>query len=101
MDRRVRRDPGAPRLTGFYTPMKVGHLCLYVFFPQSDVVIQHPPIYRTATARLWPRRTSDLPVPAPIRPQTGVEFEEFADAFWRTMLINSTDHAERHGIKEL
>ncbi len=26
-------DPDAPRIIGFYTPMKIGHLCLYVFFP--------------------------------------------------------------------
>jgi hypothetical protein len=93
-------DADAPRITGFYTPMKIGHLCLYVFFPQADVVVQHPPIYRTATARIWPRRRSDLPVPAPVRPRTGVEFEEFADAFYHAMLVSSADHAARYGIRE-
>jgi len=92
--------PGAPRPVGFYTPIKIGRLCLYVYVPQTKAVIQHPAIYRTATARLWPRRASDLPVPAPARPRTGVEFEEFADAFWRAMLISSPDHAARYGIRE-
>jgi hypothetical protein len=54
-------DPEAPRPRGFYTPMKIGRLCLYAYFPQAAVVIQHPAIFRTATARLWPRRSSDCP----------------------------------------
>jgi hypothetical protein len=94
-------DPDAPRPIGFYSPMKIGHLCLYTFFPQADVVIQHPGIFRTATARLWPRRSSGLPVPAPVRPRTGIEFEEFAAALFDAMLIYTTDHASQYGIREL
>lgn len=93
-------DPGAPRPIGFFTPMKIGHLCLYVFFPQASVVVQHPPIYRTATARLWPRRRSSLAVPAPVRPPSGAAFEEFAREFWRVMLVTSINQAARHGIRE-
>jgi hypothetical protein len=93
-------DPGAPRITGFYTPMKVGHLCLYVFFPQADVVVRHPPMYRTATARLWPRRSSSLPVPPPMRPRTGVAFEMFEQSFYDAMLITSADLAAEHGVRE-
>jgi hypothetical protein len=35
-----------------------------------------------------------------VRPTTGAEFEEFADAFRRAMLVSTTDQAARYGIRE-
>lgn len=87
-----------PPATGFFSPMKIGRLCLYVYFPQTQVVVRHAGIYRTATARIWPRRASDLPVPAPARPRTGEEFEQFADAFWREMQVIPPDDAAELGL---
>src|SRR5262245_39069663 len=49
-------DANAPRPQGLYAPMKLGHLCLYVYFPASDVVVMPSSLYRPSLARIWPRR---------------------------------------------
>ncbi len=41
-----------------------------------------------------------VPVPAPVRPRTSVEFEEFADAFYHAMLVSLADHAAQYGMRE-
>ena len=86
--------------TGFYAPMKIGHLCLYVYFPMMDFVIQHPPEYHIALARIWPRRASDLPWPPPGQPRDSAEFELFANSLRQSWRVFSVDHALRHGVKE-
>jgi hypothetical protein len=87
--------------TGFYAPMKIGHLCLYVYFPMvDDLVIQHAPRYHLTLARIWPRRASDLPWPPPWMPGNGSEFEVFADLLYRSLRIFDVDRAHHVGIKE-
>lgn len=86
---------------GFYAPMKIGHLCLYVYFPMvDDLVIQHAPRYHLGLARIWPRRASDLPWPPPWMPEDGSEFEGFADLLYCSLRIFDMDRAQRFGIKE-
>jgi hypothetical protein len=83
---------------GFYAPMKIGHLCLYVYFTVADVVVQHP--YQVALARIWPRRGGDLPWPPPVRPADGDSFESFADELWRGLKLFSPARARRFGLRE-
>ncbi len=92
------RDESLP--TGFYAPIKIGHKCLYVYFPMMDVVIQHPPPYGMALARIWPRRASDLPWPPPIQPPNGEMFEEFADDLHKAWRVFEPSHAQIYDIKE-
>jgi hypothetical protein len=93
-------EPDKQFPTGFYTPMKIGHLCLYVYFPMIDFVIQHPSEYHIALARIWPRRASDLPWPPPGQPSNSAEFEKFANSLRQNLRAFSVDHARRHGVKE-
>lgn len=93
-------SPSTPFPDGFYAPMKIGHLCLYVYFAQTDVVVRHLPIYHLGLARIWPRRHGVVAWPPPGMPTDGREFEVFADAFQRELLVYSRDHAARHGVNE-
>jgi hypothetical protein len=93
-------NPGMPLPTGLYTPIKIGYMCLYVYFPMMDFVMQYPPPYTMAVARIWPRRASDLPWPPPAQPTNGAAFEEFADGFRRAWRVFSADRAQRYGIRE-
>jgi hypothetical protein len=91
-------EPAAAWPAGFYAPMKIGHLCLYVYFSGADVVVQHP--YRMAIARIWPRRGSSLPWPPPVRPTDGDSFESFADTLWRELALFGPDRARHFGLRE-
>lgn len=93
-------EPDKQLPTGFYTPMKIGHLCLYIYFPMMDFVIQHPPQYHIALARIWPRRASDLPWPPPGQPRNSIEFENFASSLRESWRVFDVDHALRLGVKE-
>lgn len=93
-------DPGLLQPGGFYTPIKIGHLCLYVYFTSLDAVIRFPPPYHAALARIWPRRASALPWPAPIRPENRKNFEVFADNLWRDLAVFSLDRARMSGIRD-
>lgn len=93
-------NSGTPLPTGLYTPIKIGHMCLYVYFPMMDFVIQNRPPYTMALARIWPRRASDLPWPPPAQPANGAAFEEFADGFRRAWRVFTPDHAQRYKIRE-
>jgi hypothetical protein len=96
LEKNGERFPG-----GFYAPMKIGHLCLYVYFPMGDnLVIQLAPRHHLGLARIWPRRASDLPWPPPWMPRDGSEFEAFADLLYRNLGIFDVDRARRFGIKE-
>lgn len=86
-------DPEAPWPAGFFAPMKIGHLCLYVYFPAAHVVVQHPAIYHTMLARIWPRRQSDLPWPPPVRPRDSESFERLADDLWRSLALFAPERA--------
>ncbi|MEU3262155.1 hypothetical protein ABZ694_30970 [Streptomyces albidoflavus] len=92
--------PGTAQPAGFYCPMKIGHLCIYVYFPAADVVIQHPPEFHLSVARIWPRRSSDLPFPPPVQPQNGEAFEAFADELRMSLYLYTHEQAAEHGIKE-
>jgi hypothetical protein len=92
-------DATAPRPQGFYAPMKLGHLCLYVYFPASDVVVVPPSLYRPSLARIWPRR-GEIAWPPPARPSDGTAFEDFADRFWRDWVILTPESARQQGAKE-
>jgi hypothetical protein len=91
----------AHRPTGLYCPMKIGHLCLYVYFPAVDAVIRHPAAHYLRIARIWPRRGSSLPFPPPVRPADGPSFEYFADRLWRDLALFTPAEADIHGISEL
>jgi hypothetical protein len=93
-------DPKAPWRVGFYVSMKIGHLCLYVYFPGGDVVVQHPPVYHTALARIWPRRGSGLPWPPPVRPRNSDSFERLADDLWRSLRLFVPDRARELNLRE-
>lgn len=95
-----RKNPGVLHTGGFYSPLKIGHLCLYVYFTPVDVTIQYPALYHAAVARLWPPRGSSLPWPPPVRSTDGEKFERFADTFWRDLALFSPSEAERLGLKE-
>lgn len=95
-----KEDPSArPRPDGLFTPMKIGHLCLYVYFPGSDVVVVPPPTYTPALAGIWQRR-GVIRWPPPMRPRTGGEFEEFADRFWRNLQIMTQEAAAEQSVRE-
>ncbi len=79
--------------------MKIGHLCLYVYFPGSDVVVVPPPTYMAALARIWQSR-GVIGWPPPMRPRTGAEFEEFADRFWRNLQIMTQEAAAEESVQE-
>lgn len=93
-------DPAAPWPVGFYSPMKIGHLCAFVYFPQADVVVQHPPIYHLSLARIWPRRGSDIAWPGFRVLPDGDAFEEFSDRFWRELRLYTPQLARRHNITD-
>lgn len=93
-------EPEAPWPVGYYAPMKIGHLCLYAYFPGVDVVIQHPAIYHIALARIWPRRGGSIAWPPPGRPSDGAGFEELADALWRELRLYRPENARQHGVRE-
>lgn len=93
-------DPEAPWPLGFYAAMKIGHLCLYVYFPGADVVVQHPPGYHTALARIWPRRRSGLPWPPPARPRNSESFERLADDLWRSLRLFVPERARELNLRE-
>lgn len=86
--------------TGLFCSMKIGHLCLYVYFPGMEVVIQHHPLDHLTVARIWPRRTSGLPFPPPHRPRDGEEFESFSDSFWQGLYLYPPEQAKEHGLRE-
>jgi hypothetical protein len=88
------------RPAGLYCPMKVGHLCLYVYFPSADVVIRHPASYHLSLARIWPRRSSDLAFPPPVHTKDGPSFERFADQLWRDWELFTPEEAKTFGIRE-
>jgi hypothetical protein len=92
-------NPGILQSGGFFTPLKIGHLCLYVYFTPQVAVMQLPSPYRAALARIWPRRGSALPWPPPSRPESGQEFEVFADNLWRDLALFDPDKGE-FGIKD-
>lgn len=92
--------PGTPRPVGYYCPMKIGHLCIYVYFPAADVVIQHAPEFHLSVARIWPRRSSDLAFPPPVQPRNGEAFEAFADALNKSLYLYTPEEAAEHGLKE-
>ncbi|MGA6175385.1 hypothetical protein ACPEIF_34700 [Streptomyces sp. NPDC012600] len=92
--------PGSPQPVGFYCPMKIGHLCLYVYFPAVDVVIQHAREFHLSVARIWPRRSSTLPFPPPVQPQDGEAFEYFADALQESLYFYTPEEAAQHRLKE-
>jgi hypothetical protein len=92
--------PGASRIVGFFTPLKIGRLCLYVLFPQTEVVIRQRGRFLLSTARIWPRRYGDLPVPPPLRPATGQAWEIFARAFYDGMLVTDSTDARQRGIRD-
>jgi hypothetical protein len=92
--------PDSPQSVGFYCPMKIGHLCIYVYFPAADVVIQHAREFHLSVARIWPRRSSDLPFPPPIQPRDGPAFETFADELYKSLYHYTPRQAAEHGIKE-
>lgn len=92
--------PGTPQPVGFYCPMKIGHLCIYVFLPAVDVVIQHAREFHLSIARIWPRRSSGLPFPPLVQPQNGQAFEAFADALYKSLYLYTPEQAAEHGIKE-
>jgi hypothetical protein len=100
IDLENRQDPGVLQPGGFYCPMKIGHLCLYVYFTPADVTIQYPPRYGATVARIWPRRGSSLPWPPPVRPGDGEEFEYFANIFWRELAVFTQGHARELGLRE-
>ncbi|WP_329368501.1 hypothetical protein OG896_23895 [Streptomyces sp. NBC_00669] len=100
MDLTVESTPDTPQPVGFYCPMKIGHLCIYVYFPAVDVVIQHAPEFHLSVARIWPRRSSDLPFPPPGQPRNGEEFEAFADALRESLYLYTPEQAAEHGLKE-
>lgn len=93
-------QPAAPWPVGDYAPMKLGHLCLYVYFPGAEVVVQHPGRYHLAVARIWPRRRGIIVWPHPARAQDGPAFEEIADRFWRELRLYSPDYATQNGLRE-
>jgi hypothetical protein len=92
--------PDTPQPVGFFCPMKIGHLCIYVYFPAVDVVIQHAREFHLSVARIWPRRSSDLPFPPPVQPRNGEAFEAFADAFRESLYLYTPEQAAEHGIQE-
>ncbi|MEV3928641.1 hypothetical protein [Streptomyces sp. NPDC049944] len=92
--------PDALQPVGFFCPMKIGHLCIYVYFPAVDVVIQHAPEFHSSVARIWPRRSSDLPWPPPVQPRNGEAFETFANAFRLSLYLYTPEEAAEHGLKE-
>lgn len=94
------RDPSALLPVGFYAPMKIGHMCLYAYFPMMGIVIQHPPPYGLAVARIWPRRASGLPWPPPVQSSSGAAFEEFADDLRQSWRVFEPRQAQAYGIKE-
>jgi hypothetical protein len=100
IDLENRQNPDILHSGGFYSPMKIGHLCLYVYFTPADVTIQYPPRYRAAVARIWPRRGSSLPWPPPVRAGDGEEFEDFSDIFWRELALFTSSEASKLGLKE-
>jgi hypothetical protein len=80
--------------------MKVGHVCLYVFFPVTNAVVRHPREYHLALARLWPRRWSDIGWPPAGVPEDGPQFEEFANRFWRDLQVYTREQAIEHDIRD-
>ena len=93
-------NPSAPREIGFYVPLKIGHMCLYVYFPGVDVVVRHPPEYHLSLARIWPRRSSNIAWPPPLIPQDGVAFEQFSDDFWRSFTMLPREIATAHDVRD-
>ncbi|MGW9238706.1 hypothetical protein ACWGRL_08260 [[Kitasatospora] papulosa] len=92
--------PGDPEPVGFYCPMKIGQLCIYVYFPAADVVIQHGREFHMSVARIWPRRSSDLPFPPPLQPRDGEAFEQFADALQESLYLYTPEQAAEHQLQE-
>lgn len=72
-------DPLAHRPVGLFSPIKVGHLCLYVFLAGANVVAEPYPLDLLSMAEIWPRSRRSVPWPPPANPPTGAEFEEFAE----------------------
>ncbi|MEU2026153.1 hypothetical protein ABZ565_28960 [Streptomyces sp. NPDC016469] len=92
--------PGSPQPVGFYCSMKIGHLCLYVYFPAVDVVIQHAREFHLSVARIWPRRSGDLPFPPPVQPRNGEAFEYFAMALKESLYLYTPEEAAAHKLRE-
>ncbi|MGW6684928.1 hypothetical protein ACWGBO_34435 [[Kitasatospora] papulosa] len=57
----------------------IGHLRIYVFFPATDLVIQNAGEFHLSVARIYPRRSSELPFPSPVE-FTPADLREQAEA---------------------
>lgn len=91
---------GGERLLGFYSPMKIGHLCLYVYFAMADVVVQMPNPYPGGLVRVWGRRHGDVAWPGLLIPRDGPGFEGYADRLWRDLLVLTPESARAQGVRE-
>jgi hypothetical protein len=90
--------PAKPWPISFYCPMKVGHLCLYLYFPPIPVFMRHPSMFHLFLGRIWPARTDDLGWSPPVRLSDGPRFEEFADLFWRELQMSTPEQARAQGF---
>ena len=96
----LRPEGGGEAIVGFYSPMKIGHLCLYVYFPMVDVVVQVPNPYPGGLVRIWRRRHGDVPWPGFLIPPDGPAFEIYADRLWRGLIVLRPDSAREQGVRE-
>ena len=92
-------QPDTVRQTRFFCSMKIGHLCLYIYFAPPGFVVRHRPEHYMCMARIWPRRASGLPFPPPIRPADGPAFEEYSDDLWESFQIFTPEEAEAYGLR--
>jgi hypothetical protein len=92
-------DGGEPTV-GFYSPMKIGHLCLYVYFAMIDVVIEMPNPYPGGLVRIWGRRHGDVAWPGLLIPRDGPSFELYADRLRNELLVLTRESAREQGVRE-
>lgn len=93
------RGGGEPSI-GFYSPMKIGHLCLYVYFVMIDVVIQMPNPYPGGLMRVWGRRYGDIAWPGLLIPRDGSAFELYAARLRNELLVLTPESAREQGVRE-
>jgi hypothetical protein len=96
----LRLHDGGETVVGFYSPMKIGHLCLYVYFPMGDVVIQMPNPYPGGLVRIWGRRHGDVAWPGVLIPPDGAGFEVWAGRLWRELIVLTPESAREQDVRE-
>lgn len=96
----LRPPDGGEAILGFYSPMKIGHLCLYVYFPMADVVVDVPNPYPGGLVRIWGRRHGDVAWPGVLIPRDGSAFEIYADALWHALIVLTPGSAREQNVRE-